>query len=48
MLLPTHDRYPYRAIGARKDYSWPEGKRIAMHIGLNIEIFAFGTGLAIT
>ncbi|ANN64942.1 polysaccharide deacetylase family protein [Bordetella bronchialis] len=46
MLLPSHDRYPYRAIGARKDYSWPEGKRLAMHIGLNIEIFAFGTGLS--
>jgi hypothetical protein len=45
MLLPHHDRYAYSAIPARKDYSWPEGKRLAVYIGLNIEHFAFGTGL---
>lgn len=48
MLLPHHDRYPYSAIGTRKGYSWPEGKRLAFHIGLNIEHFAFGTGLTHT
>lgn len=45
MLLPHHNRYDYNPITARKDYSWPEGKRLAVYIGLNIEHFAFGAGL---
>lgn len=45
MRLPYHDRYPYSPIITRPDYSWPEGKRLAFYIGLNIEHFAFGTGL---
>ncbi|MDX3908049.1 MAG: polysaccharide deacetylase family protein [Pigmentiphaga sp.] len=45
MHLPHHNRYPYSSINARTDYSWPEGKRLAFYIGLNIERFAFGTGL---
>ena len=42
--LPYHDRYPYSPITERKDYSWPEGKRLAVYLGLNIEHFAFGAG----
>src|SRR6185437_2461182 len=42
--LPYHDRYPYSPITARKDYSWPGGKRLAVYLGLNIEHFAFGAG----
>jgi peptidoglycan/xylan/chitin deacetylase (PgdA/CDA1 family) len=45
MLLPHHHRYAYSAINTRADYSWPQGKRLAVYIGLNIEHFAFGTGL---
>ena len=45
MLLPHHNRYAYSAINTRADYSWPDGKRLALYIGLNIEHFAFGTGL---
>ncbi|KRC80505.1 polysaccharide deacetylase [Achromobacter sp. Root83] len=44
MLLPYHDRYPYSPIAARPDYSWPQGKRLAVYLGLNIEHFAFGAG----
>jgi len=40
-----HGRYAYRAITDRPDYSWPEGKRLAVYIGLNLEHFAFGEGL---
>lgn len=45
MKLPTHGRYDYSAITKRPDYSWPEGKRLAVHVALNIEHFAFGQGL---
>jgi allantoinase len=44
-LLPTHGRYAYSAITRRPDYTWPDGKRLAVYIGLNLEHFAFGEGL---
>jgi peptidoglycan/xylan/chitin deacetylase (PgdA/CDA1 family) len=44
-ILPTHARYAYSAITRRPDYAWPEGKRLAVYIGLNLEHFAFGEGL---
>ena len=43
--LPTHGRYPYSAITARPVYDWPERKRLAIYIALNLEWFAFGEGL---
>ncbi len=43
--LPTHGRYGYRAITDRKVYDWPNGRRLAVYIGLNLEHFAFGEGL---
>ncbi|MSO54120.1 MAG: polysaccharide deacetylase, partial [Rhodospirillales bacterium] len=45
MRLPRHNRYDYSAIVDRADYDWPDGKRLAVYIGLNIEDFAFGQGL---
>ncbi len=45
MLLPHHDRYSYSPIVERPQYTWPEGKRLAFFIGVNIEHFAFGAGL---
>jgi hypothetical protein len=44
MQLPYHDRYAYSPIIDRPDYSWPDGKRLAVYLGLNIEHFAFGVG----
>jgi peptidoglycan/xylan/chitin deacetylase (PgdA/CDA1 family) len=41
----THDRYPYSPITRRPDYDWPDGKRLAVYVGLNLEWFAFGEGL---
>ena len=41
----THDRYPYSPIGERPLYDWPDGKRLAVYIGLNLEWFSFGEGL---
>lgn len=43
--LPSHGRYHYSAITRRPDFNWPEGKRLAVYIGLNLEHFAFGEGL---
>jgi allantoinase len=43
--MKSHARFDYCAIHERSDYSWPEGKRLAMYIGLNLEHFSFGEGL---
>lgn len=44
-MLKTHGRYAYSAIARRPDYTFPEGKRLAVHLSLNVEHFAFGEGL---
>lgn len=41
----THGRYPYSPIVGRPVYDWPQGKRLAVYIGLNLEWFSFGEGL---
>jgi peptidoglycan/xylan/chitin deacetylase (PgdA/CDA1 family) len=43
--LPSHGRYDYVPIARRADYSWPEDKRLAVYIAINLEHFAFGEGL---
>src|SRR5688500_12171261 len=43
-MLPSHDRYDFSSIVARPDYSWPEGRRLAFYLGVNIEHFAFRVG----
>ena len=45
LKLPGHVRYDYSPIVKRTNYSWPEGKRLAFYIALNIEHFAFGAGI---
>ena len=45
MPAPTHGRYPYSPITERRPYDWPNGKRLAIYVGLNLEWFAFGQGL---
>src|SRR5471032_3040313 len=42
---PHHGRYPYSPINTRPVYDWPDGKRLAIYIGLNLEWFSFGEGL---
>jgi hypothetical protein len=46
--LPHHGRYDYRPIVDRPDYSWPEGRRLAIYLGVNHEVFAFGEGMGAT
>ena len=43
--LKSHGRYAYSAITRRPDYSWPDGQRLAVYIGFNVEHFEFGSGL---
>src|SRR5213596_1426675 len=45
MRLRTHDRYDYVPLRSRADYAWPNGRRLAVYVGLNLEHFAFGEGL---
>src|SRR3954470_23673376 len=46
LTLPKHNRYDYSVINERKDYSWPDGKRLAFCVPTNIEVYAYrkGTG----
>jgi len=45
MTLLTHGRYDYVPLRGRRDYSWPDGKRLAVYFALNLEHFSFGEGL---
>lgn len=45
MSLAEHARYPFSAIKDRPDFSWPDGRRLAVYLGVNLECFAFGEGL---
>lgn len=40
-----HGRYGYSALPDRAPYDWPEGKRLAVYVALNLETFDFGSGL---
>ena len=44
-MVKDHGRYAYSAITKRPDYNWPDGARLAVYLGLNLEHFAFGEGL---
>jgi allantoinase len=43
--LAGHGRFDYLPINARPDYCWPNGARLAVYIGFNLEHFAFAEGL---
>lgn len=47
-MLPSHNRFPYSGIVSRPDFSWPDGRRLAVHLCLNLEHFAYNTGLGIS
>ena len=44
-MLRTHGRYDYSPITQRPGGAWPNGKRLAVYIALNLEQYAFGEGL---
>ena len=41
----THGRFDYSGIRDRAPLQWPNGARLAVYIGFNLEHFAFGEGL---
>jgi allantoinase len=43
--LRSHGRYEYAPITRRARFDWPEGKRLAVYVALNLEHYAFGEGL---
>lgn len=43
-MLRTHGRYDYSNITRRPDYCWPEDKRLAVYVAVNIEQFSYGEG----
>jgi peptidoglycan/xylan/chitin deacetylase (PgdA/CDA1 family) len=43
--LPDHGRYAYAPWPDRARYAWPGGALLAVHLGVNLEHFAFGEGL---
>ena len=45
MSLRTHGRFAYSPITARPVFDWPNGRRLAVYVALNLEHFAFGEGL---
>lgn len=45
MPLRQHGRYPYSPIVERPVYDWPDGRRLAVYIAVNVETFPFGEGL---
>jgi allantoinase len=48
MQIRHHDRYDYSPIHERPAFEWPEGKRLAFYLALNVEHFSFGEGLGHT
>lgn len=45
--LPTHGRFPYSGINDRPDFTWPDGKRLAVYVALCVEHFSYGSGLGL-
>lgn len=45
MSLAQHNRYAFSPITGRPDFSWSEGARLAVYLGMNVECFSFGEGL---
>ena len=48
MKIRQHGRYQYSPIFNRPIYTWPDKKKLAFYIALNIEHFSFGEGLGHT
>ena len=44
-IVRNHGRFEYRAIHDRRDFTWPDRRRLAVYVGVNLEHFSFGEGL---
>lgn len=43
-VTTSHERYPYSALPDRPRFDWPNGRRLAVYVALNLEAFSFGEG----
>lgn len=43
-MLPSHNRFEYSPITDRPDFTWPDGRRLALYIAVAIEHFPYNTG----
>lgn len=41
MTMPTHGRYSYRPVTEPVGYKWPNSKRLAVYVAVNLEIYDF-------
>ena len=48
MNLQRQEYFAYSPIIDRPQFSWPGGKRLAFHLCLNLEAFAYNSGLGIS
>lgn len=48
MELRSPGRFDYSPITGRPDFSWPNGRRLAVYLSLNIEHFSYNEGLGIS
>ena len=48
MEIRHHQRYEYSPIIERPSFDWPQGKRLAFYVALNVENFSFGEGFGHT
>ncbi|MCC7281005.1 MAG: polysaccharide deacetylase family protein [Acetobacteraceae bacterium] len=44
-MLRCHGRYDYAPLRGRRPYVWPNGARLAVYLGVNLEHFPFAEGL---
>jgi peptidoglycan/xylan/chitin deacetylase (PgdA/CDA1 family) len=44
-IISDSGRFSYQPVTRRPNYSWPNGARLAVYIGFNLEHFAFGEGM---
>lgn len=42
MELRSHGRFGYSPITQRPAFDWPNGRRLAVYVALNLEHFSFG------
>lgn len=47
LKLPHHNRYSYSSIEKRPGYAWPDGKKLAFYVAVNVEQFAFMSGFGV-
>lgn len=43
-MLPKHGRYDFSPLVERPDYNWPDGKRLAVCVVTNLEVYAYRKG----